>query len=115
MIKRGDIYYTFHDREGSVERGLRPVVVVTSPMGCSRSPVQMVCPITTQHKELKCNVDIMYKKPSQVLCNQIYTVANDNLVSPNYTEKVRLTKEEMAQVDEAILWSLGIRIGGEFA
>ena len=114
MIVRGNIYYTFCDRDGSVEKGLRPVVVVTSSMGCQRSPVQMVCPITTHHKDLRCNVDIIYKKPSQVLCNQIFTVSNNDLVEPTYKEKIRLTKEEMSQVDEAMLWSLGIRIGGEF-
>jgi mRNA-degrading endonuclease toxin of MazEF toxin-antitoxin module len=115
-IKRGDIFYVFGEKEcnGHVESRFRPVVVVTSPMGCNRSPVQMVCPITTHQKDLRCNVDITYRRPSQVLCNQIFTVSNDDLVSPKYREKIRLTGEEMKQVDEAIMWSLGLQFGGEF-
>lgn len=112
---RGYIYYAKMPRHAtkkhSCEKGYRPVVVVSSDIGCLTSPVIMCCPITTTRKQLSCNVDIGWYmhynqlNSSQVLCNQITTIPRECL-----TECVGcVTYDELKQIDKAILISLGIR------
>ena len=109
---RGGVYYALmpmqSDPSGSVQQGRRPVVVVSSEIGCKTASVVMVCPLTTKHKKLSCNVDINFTNgmgvSSQVLCNQIQTVPVSALSRCYYT----LSDDEMHAVDTAICISLGI-------
>lgn len=106
---RGEIYFVelINQYGGSVERGSRPVVVVSSEIGCRSASVVMVAPLTTKCKSLSCNVNVNWTcgwKPSQVLCNQLTTIPKTLL-----TECVgRLTPAEIDAVDDAILISLGL-------
>ena len=78
---RGSIFYcNLPDIQGyhSVEKGYRPVVIVSSLIGIISSDIVMICPLTTRHKKLSCNVDISYGD-SQILCNQIMTVPKMSL------------------------------------
>ena len=117
-IKRGQILYAFMPpspvvEANSVQAGWRPVVVVSSPAGLRTSSIVMVCPVTTKIKNLSCNVPINWRgRQSQVLCNQITTVARDSLSEP-YGGCGILTREEMRQVDIAMLLSLGVRVNFE--
>jgi mRNA interferase MazF len=115
---RGGIYYCnlpeIQDIQNhSVQRGCRPVVIVSSPRGLIKSDVVMVCPLTTKIKQLKVNVNVAWSidkySCSQVLCNQIMTVPKQSLHNFNG----RLTPDELKRVDDAILISLGITRGGQ--
>lgn len=112
-MKRGDIYFVnlpnVFKSLNSVERGRRPVAVVSSDIGCKTAPIVMVAPITTKVKKLSCNVNIAWTyayKPNQVLCNQLMTVPKTELEDTDFVGS--LTEEELDKVDEAILISLGI-------
>lgn len=105
---RGSIFYCklpeisnvqFH----SVEKGFRPVVIVSSLIGILNSDIVMVCPLTTKHKNIGCNVNVGYGN-SQVLCNQIMTVPKRSLVN----KMGMVSEEEILRIDTAILVSLGI-------
>ena len=112
-MKRGDIFFVSLPNPfksiNSVERGRRPVVVVSSDIGCRTAPIVMVAPLTTKLKPLSCNVNIEWTcsyKPCQVLCNQLMTIPKASL---DELDKVgSLTQEELNLVDDAILISLGI-------
>ena len=103
---RGSIFYcNLPEIQGyhSVEKGYRPVVIVSSLAGIISSDIVMVCPLTTKRKKLSCNVDITYGN-SQILCNQIMTVPKRAL-----TVRIgRISEKEMLEMDTAILVSLGI-------
>ena len=113
-VNRGDVYMVQMPIQDntiphSVEQGYRPVVVVSSEVGCRTSGIVMVCPITTKIKKLSCNVDTSwtaYGRPSQILCNQIVTMPKSQMV--NY--KGFVPKDEMQKVNVAMLVSLGIRV-----
>jgi mRNA-degrading endonuclease toxin of MazEF toxin-antitoxin module len=113
-VRRGNVYMVKmpeqnNDIPHSVEQGWRPVVVVSSEVGCRTSGIVMVCPITTKIKKLSCNVDTTWTssgKPSQILCNQIVTMPKAEMV--NY--KGYIPKEEMRNVNIAMLLSLGIKV-----
>lgn len=112
-MKRGDIFFVslpnIFKSLNSVERGRRPVVVVSSDIGCRTAPIVMVAPITTKLKWLTCNVNIDWTcswKRCQVLCNQLMTVPKSELEDVNYAGS--LANDELDKVDEAILISLGI-------
>lgn len=115
---RGEIFYCnlpeIQDIQNhSVQRGCRPVVIVSSPTGLIKNNVVMVCPLTTKIKQLKVNVNVAWSidkySCSQVLCNQIMTVPKQSL----YNFNGRLTPNELERVDNAILISLGITRGGQ--
>ena len=113
-VSRGDVYMVqmpiqTSDKPHSVEQGHRPVVIVSSEVGCRTSGIVMVCPITTKIKKLSCNVDTSWTahgKQSQILCNQIMTMPKSQMVE----YKGFVPKEEMQKVNIAMLVSLGIRV-----
>ena len=114
-MRRDDIYYVhlpnIFKSLNSVERGIRPVVVVSSNIGCATAPIVMIAPLTTKTKKLSCNVDVGWtcnrnREHSQVLCNQLMTVPKAEL--ENCDRVGVLTQEELDKVDDAILVSLGI-------
>lgn len=92
----------------SCEWGYRPVVIVSSEVGNRTSNIVMACPITTRIKSLSCNVNISWNidgRQSQVLCNQIITLPK----SECKLCRGGLTAEEMCNVENAMLISLGMR------
>ncbi len=114
-LRRGDIFYCnlpeIQDIQNhSVQRGYRPVVIVSSHMGSLTNNIVMICPLTTKEKKLSVNVPISWstdchRRKSHVLCNQIMTVPKSilgNLIG-------RLTQEELQNVDKALLIALGIQ------
>lgn len=113
-VHRGDVYMVQMPVQNnniphSVEQGWRPVVVVSSEVGCRTSGIVMVCPITTKIKNLSCNVDTSWTisgKPSQILCNQIVTMPKAEMTR----YKGYISKPELQKVNVAILLSLGIKV-----
>lgn len=106
---RGSIWYVNlpgFDRS-CVQRGFRPVVIVSSLAGNLSSDLVLVCPFTTKIKELSVNVSvkpITGDTPTQVLCSQITTVPKSALV--NHVGD--LDEIDMNKVDTGILIALGL-------
>lgn len=111
-MRQGDIYFVHLPCcMGSVEGGYRPVVIVSSNRGIDTSNAIMVCPITSQRKQLSCNVDIDWSTDnnlkSQVLCNQIMTIPKYELLSASRVGCV--TIKELQRIAIAMLISLDIK------
>ena len=85
-IKRGDLfYYDFGKREGSVQSGERPVMVIQADNFNANAPTIIVAAVTAvmKKKYLPSHIilgeDFGLKKPSMVLLEQIQTVNKDEL------------------------------------
>lgn len=112
-MKRGDIYFVElrnpYGYQNSIETKRRPVVIVSSDIGCRTAPIVMVAPLTTKFKHLSCNVPVRwtyYYRPSQVLCNQLMTIPVDEIKPENFAGF--LSEEELRAVNNGVLISLGI-------
>lgn len=78
--KRLDIHIAFLPQSGgSVQYGIRPVLIVQNNKGNANSSTVIVAPITKQHKHklpthVKINPDTGVTSPSIVLCEQLQTI-----------------------------------------
>ena len=108
--QRGSIwFYNFKGAErSSLQRGYRPVVILSSLAGCMSTDFVMISPITSQLKQYQVNINIgkIFENgpESQVLSNQIYTVPKYDLSKPSGI----LPPEKMKEVETGLLISLGI-------
>lgn len=108
--QRGSIwFYNFKGAErSSLQRGYRPVVILSSLAGCMSADFVMIAPITSQLKPHQVNINIgkIFENgpESQVLSNQIYTVPKYDLSKPSGV----LSPEKMKEVERGLLVSLGI-------
>lgn len=80
-ISRGDLfYYDFGEREGSIQSGVRPVLVVQANEFNTNAPTIIVTSLTTVLKKRYLPSHIILgkefglKKPSMVLLEQIQTI-----------------------------------------
>ena len=85
-IKRGDVFYAnLPDVGGSVQKGERPVIIISNNIGNLCSKIVMVIPLTTSSnkKHLPTHVKIINNvklRNSIVLCEQILTISQDALM-----------------------------------
>jgi len=87
-VHRGDIFYMdLNDlKEGHVQRGIRPVVVVQNEVGNIYSPTTIIVPCTTKNKRLVIQPRMSIKffngkvVDNTILCEQIRTVMKDKLM-----------------------------------
>lgn len=106
-IKRGDIFYINKgDTVGSEQQAGRPAIVVSNDKCNEHSPVIEVVFLTRKWKKpLPTHVQIMSTgMRSTALCEQITAVDVERIGD----FKGHLTDEEMAQVDHALLVSVGL-------
>lgn len=108
-IERGDIFYIdkFGYQSGSEQRSGRPGIIISCNENNNNSKaVEIVYTTTKQKTELPTHV-LVSSTPyvSTALCEQITTVDKERL--GNYIGAC--SEEEMAQIDEAIMISLGLR------
>lgn len=85
-IRRGDLfYYDFGEKDGSVQSGVRPVMVVQADKYNENAPTVVVTSITTAIKKRYLPSHIFLgenfglKKPSMVLLEQLQTVNKEQL------------------------------------
>lgn len=85
-VKRGELYfYDFGDNAGSIQSGLRPVLVVQCDAGNQVSPTTVIAAVTSVVKKQFLPFHIFLgenyglKKPSMVLLEQIKTVNQTDL------------------------------------
>ena len=112
-FRRGDIYMaTLNPFKGSEQGGTRPVLVLQNNDGNIYCPTLIVAPMTTQLKKLNQPTHFLIKHnralaaPSMVEFEQIKTIDKSRVLS--YLGK--LTREQLAQVDDYLKVSLGMYI-----
>ena len=100
-IKRFDIYlYDFGKNEGSIQSGLRPVLVIQDDRLNENSPTTIVAAITTAAKKLYLPSHVFIgqeyglEKPSMVMMEQIRVINQTDLIrfighiSDDYTQRL---------------------------
>ena len=111
---RGDVYYVERFQTiGSEQRSGRPAIIVSNNTNNKYSGVVEVVYLTTQPKtDLPTHVPILATGiPSTALCEQVHSVDCSRL--GNYCG--RCTEEELQSIDNALLISLGLSMGGEIS
>lgn len=105
IIKRGMIFYAdLGVGEGSVQAGLRPVIIVGNGLQCKYGPIITVIPITSKvaKKRLMTQTllinEIGLNRESMAMAEQITTISKDKLVS--YIGRLR--KETIKEIDKTI-------------
>lgn len=107
--RRGDIYYIEAGGVcvGSEQKPGRPGVIVSNDLGNKHSSNVEVVFLTSQSKkELPTHVSVICKVPSTALCENIQTVSKERLG----TFIRACSDNEMREIDNALLCSLGITI-----
>lgn len=105
IIKRGMIFYAdLGVGEGSVQAGLRPVIIVGNDLQGKYGPIITVIPITSKisKKRLMTQTilinEIGLNRESMAMAEQITTISKDKLVS--YIGRLR--RETMEEIDKTI-------------
>lgn len=103
-IKRGDIIMCdLGKREGSVQSGIRPCVVVSNNYGNKYSSVYIVVPLTTKHKtEIPTHVEVA--ENSLALCEQITTVSEQQVLRV----KEPVSQEVINNIEQALIVALDL-------
>lgn len=104
---RGDIFFiTEGAYTGSEQNGGRPGVIVSNDVGNKHSPnVEVVFLTSREKKPMPTHVEVLCKVPSTALCENIQTVSKERLDSFIRS----CTTSEMKNIDNALLYSLGLR------
>lgn len=110
-MQRGEIYLAqLQNTNGSIQQGLRPVIIVQNNIGNMHSPTIIVCSITTAPKrKLPTHVYIPrsggLKERSIMLGEQMHTLNKKDLIKQLGT----ITDQEtLRQINKALLISLGV-------
>lgn len=113
---RGDVWMAdeqlFYKNAGHLMTGRRPVLIISSEIGNRTSGNVIVLPLTSRVKEHSCNVTLPMQcigftlhKPTQVLCNHPRTESISSLIH----KLGRITDASLADVEKALLLSVGIK------
>lgn len=110
-MKRGEIYLLdLKDPVGSVQAGIRPVIVIQNDIGNLYSPTTIVSSVTTARKRWLPTHCIIgkgggLKHNSIVLCEQLFTVNKTDLKQKigTITDKITLRR-----LNKCVRLSLGI-------
>lgn len=111
-IFRGEILLiNFGDGVGSVQKGIRPAIVLQNDTGNCYSPTTIVCPMTTTVKKTNFPTHVFIsqrdndvKADSVVLCEQIKAIDKTQIIS----KLGRLSSKLMMEIELKLLVGLGI-------
>ena len=108
---RGDIWLAeLPDGVGSIQGGIRPVVIISNNLNNSFSTTVTIACITSQCKRPDIPTHVMITSPflqmdSEVLLEQIMTVNKNQLT----TRIGKVSSEDQEKIDEAARIQLGIK------
>ena len=108
---RGDIWIAdLPDSVGSIQGGIRPVVIISNNLNNSFSTTVTIACITSQCKRPDIPTHVMITSPflqmdSEVLLEQIMTVNKNQLT----TRIGKVSSEDQERIDEAARIQLGIK------
>jgi len=109
-ITRGSVFFAeLVDVGGSVQNGMRPVVIIQNNVGNKFSPTTIVLPLTSKNKKdmptnVKIGKELGLKYDSTVLAGQVICI-NKTQLGRFVT---RLSDNTMRQVDNALAASIGL-------
>lgn len=107
-VKRGEIYIAdLMEAEGSVQYGVRPVLVIQNDKGNTYAPTVIIAPISSQMRKANfpTHVNVQgLRCPSFVELEQIQTIDKRRLKK----HVGQIDEETQNKVNRAILVSLGI-------
>ena len=111
IYKRGDIYLAnLNPFKGCEQGGTRPVLVVSNDIGNFFSPLITIAPITSHLKKLDLPTHVLLKDVRGLTTDSVVCLEQlkgiDKLRIIKYLGKI--SKEQMAAVEDAALESLGI-------
>ena len=113
QIRRGDIYYyDFGETKGSIQSGIRPVLVLQCNEGNAASPTVIVAAMTTSNKKAYLPSHIILhenyglREPSMVLLEQISVINKNDL--ERYIGYIA-DSETIKQIDIGLEKVLGIK------
>ena len=111
IYKRGDIYLAnLNPFKGCEQGGTRPVLVVSNDIGNFFSPLITIAPITSHLKKMNLPTHVLLKDVRGLTTDSVVCLEQlkgiDKLRIIKYLGKI--SKEQMAAVDDAALESLGI-------
>ena len=109
-IHKYDVFYVDlgTTRNGSIQNGYRPCMVVGNNIGNKYAPILLVIPITTRKKKIlpthvKVNKEDGLPYNSTLLCEQIMTISKEQL---GY--KICSLEEKAETIDKKLHVSLGL-------
>ena len=109
-IHKYDVFYVDlgTTRNGSIQHGNRPCMVVGNNVGNKYAPILLVVPITTRKKKflpthLKVDKEDGLPYNSTLLCEQIMTIPKEQL-----GEKICSLEEKAKAIDKKLHISLGL-------
>lgn len=111
QVKRGEIYYANLEANGSIQGGLRPVIVISNNKCNAFSPVITIIPLTTSNTKHKLPTHVFIKgnnnnlRDSIALCEQIQSINKMQLHNEVITV---LSKEILNELEKAIQIQLDI-------
>lgn len=110
IVKRGDVFYANLPVYGSVQGGVRPVVIISNDMNNRFSPTVQIIPLTSKGKKKNLPVhvgigaiDSVLGKESQALVEQLTTVDKSVLMD----KKGSLPKDVIHAIETAIRIQFG--------
>lgn len=110
IVKRGDVFYANLPVYGSVQGGVRPVVIISNDMNNRFSPTVQIIPLTSQGKKrnlpVHVSIDVeknVLGKESQALVEQLTTVDKSVLMN----KKGSLPKDVINAIETAIRIQFG--------
>ena len=116
VVRKGDIFYAdLSPVIGSEQGGIRPVVILQNDVGNRFSQTTIVAIITSRLNKAKLPTHIVIdsnnyglNKKSVILVEQLRTIDKRRI-----KEKLgKVSPEDMARVDKAILVNFGLKAGG---
>ena len=111
-VKRGEIYLVNLQGEGSVQKGLRPVVVIQNNKGNHFSPTLQIAPLTCniRKKQMPTHVKVSYEwlgSESLILVEQARVVNKSEL----QYRLGSINELDTMKLNEAIMISYGLNVG----
>lgn len=108
-IFRGEVYLmedTFVNKEkNSVQKGRRPIVVVSNNAGNRYGNTLIVAPVSSRIKTpLPTHMKIKLHRDSVIMCEQLVTIPKSSLVH----KLSELNKEQMRKLNRKLLIGVGI-------
>lgn len=110
IVKRGDVFYADLPVVGSVQGGVRPVVIISNDMNNRYSPTVQIIPLTSKGKKKNLPVHVCIEakenvlgKESQALVEQLTTVDKSVLMD----KKGSLPKAVIHAIETAIRIQFG--------
>lgn len=110
-IKRGDIYYAFLPESfGSVQKGTRPVVIVSNEFANEYSSVITVVPLTTSSKTNRLPTHVSIEpfeklRLSIAMCEQITSISTEQL-----RDRVgHISETDMTKIDYGVIMQMFLK------